>query len=249
MRHITVGISTKMYLGYEDSKQWLAQIVTEAMASPEVRNGAVRVFVAPAFTLLEYAIGLCKDTPVSVGAQNCSEYDSGPFTGEVSPLHLSEMGVGLVEIGHAERRDLFGESEEVVAAKVAAVQRNGLVPLLCVGEVSRMDPEGAARACLEQIRSAQLPPDAIIAYEPVWAIGADQPAGGDHVKEVVSLLKEQLPPAAALTVIYGGSAGPGLLPSLRPAVDGLFLGRFAHDPKNFAAVLAECKGVLASQLR
>ena len=159
------------------------------------------------------------------------------------------MGCRYVEVGHAERRTLFGEDDPVVSAKTAAALRHGLVPVLCVGETAADDPAEAATECRRQLRaamadsrSAGLRGRVIVASEPRWASGADQPAGDDHIRIVCAGLRDEV---AGLTahpdsaVIYGGSAGPGLLTRLGSAVDGLFLGRFAHDPEALDRVLAE----------
>ncbi|MCU1518293.1 MAG: hypothetical protein JWQ75_3014 [Pseudarthrobacter sp.] len=247
-RGITIGISTKMYLGYETSKVWLEAVTALASASEAVRAGRVKLFVAPSFPVLETSLRLAHGTPVRVAAQNASDQDAGALTGEVSPVFLAEMGVELVEIGHAERRHLFAENDAVVAAKVAAAQRNGLQPLLCVGEEVRAAPEEAARTCLGQIGSARISSGGlrpVIAYEPLWAIGTPHPAPADYVRAVAECLRAEL--ADDVTLLYGGSAGPGLLPELFPFVDGLFLGRFAHDPRNVALILDEAEMLLAGR--
>ena len=239
-KSITIGISTKMYLGYSESKVWLGAVSALAKACEAVQTGQVKLFVAPTFPVLETTLRLTRGTPIQVAAQNASDQDGGALTGEVSPVLLAEMGVKLIEIGHAERRHHFGEGDDLVAAKVAAAQRNGLQPLLCVGEVARAAPKEAARACLEQVRAANINPRSsrpVIAYEPVWAIGAPQPADPDYVCAVADELRQEMGPET--TLLYGGSAGPGLLPRLHPSVDGLFLGRFAHDPRNIALILEE----------
>lgn len=243
---ITIGISTKMYLGYETSKVWLKAVTALAAASKEVQSGRVELFVAPSFPILESTLAVTRGTSVHVAAQNASDQDAGALTGEVSPAFLAEMGVAIVELGHAERRRHFGEDDAVVARKVAAAQRNGLRPLLCIGEEHRKTPEEAARACLEQIRAANINaagPRPVIAYEPVWAIGAPQPADPDYVCAVTGHLRQDLD--IDHTLLYGGSAGPGLLPKLYPYVDGLFLGRFAHDPRNIALILEEAEALTA----
>lgn len=237
---ITLGISTKMYLGYEASKAWLEAVTALAVANEAVQSGRVRLFVAPSFPVVEAALALTRGTHVQVAAQNASDQDAGALTGEVSPAFLAEMGVALVELGHAERRRLFGEDDAAVARKVAAAQRNGLRPLLCVGEEHRAEPKVAAGVCLEQIRLADINPEGpppVIAYEPVWAIGAPQPADPAYVCAVADHLRQGLD--IEHTLLYGGSAGPGLLPRVYPHVDGLFLGRFAHDPRNIALILDE----------
>jgi triosephosphate isomerase len=242
---ITLGISTKMYLGYEASKAWLEAVTALAVANEAVQSGRVRLFVAPSFPVVEAALALTRGTHVQVAAQNASDQDAGALTGEVSPAFLAEMGVAMVEIGHAERRRLFGEDDAVVARKVAAAQRNGLRPLLCVGEERQQGPEEAARFCLEQIGVANIDPQGprpVIAYEPLWAIGASQPADPRYVCAVADHLRQGLD--IEHTLLYGGSAGPGLLPRLYPHVDGLFLGRFAHDPCNVALILDEATNLV-----
>jgi triosephosphate isomerase len=143
--------------------------------------------------------------------------------------------VSLVEIGHAERRRLFHETDEVVAAKCAAASRNGIQPLLCIGERTRGTEREAVSESAAQLASANAP-DALVAWEPVWAIGADRPAEPEYIRAVCDGLRESL---GGRRLIYGGSAGPGLLAELHGSVDGLFLGRFAHDVGALADVIDE----------
>ena len=239
-----VGVSTKMYLGYAQSLAWLEQLVKEVDARPALAAGRVVPFVIPSFPVLPAALELVADSPLVLGAQDCG-WEDGPWTGEVSPSMLAEIGVRLVEIGHAERRQWFAESEAMIARKVRAAVDSGLTPLLCVGEPETVSPQAAADFVLGQIDEAvsgdwALAGKLAIAYEPVWAIGAAEPASSEYVSDVVSRLRRLLGRhgLAQLPVIYGGSAKPGLLPQLI-GVSGLFLGRFAHDPANFGRVLDE----------
>ena len=198
-------------------------------------------------------------TPVLVGAQDLAAADSGAYTGEVSGAELAEVGVRFVEVGHAERRRLFGETEAVVAAKTAAALRNGLTPVLCLGEPEPVEATDAAAEVVRQLHAAlaDAPPGPlIVAYEPIGAIGAPEPAPAAHIATVARRLRTELDalePLDALdaragsSVIYGGSAGPGLLAALDGAVDGLFLGRFAHDPDALASVLDEAAELAASR--
>lgn len=241
---ILVGVSTKMYLGYQDSLDWLELLRHEVDARPALAAGRVVPFVIPSFPVLPAAAGLLAGSPLLLGAQNCGWAD-GPWTGEVAPSMLAELGVRLVEIGHAERRDHFGEDDAMVARKVRAADDAGLTPLLCVGEPDRGEPTAAAEFVFGQIRSAVdgdwgQAAGLVIAYEPVWAIGAAEPAAAGFVSDVVRQLRGRLAASGLgdLPVIYGGSAKPGLLPALK-GVSGLFLGRFAHNPANFGAVLDE----------
>ncbi|ABM06931.1 putative triosephosphate isomerase (tpiA) [Paenarthrobacter aurescens TC1] len=241
---VFIGVSTKMYMGYAHSLEWVEQLVAEVDARPALTAGRVVPFVIPSFPVLPEAARLLAGTPLVLGAQNCSWAD-GPWTGEVSPSMLAELGVGLVEIGHAERRRYFGEDEAMIALKVSAAVDAGLTPLLCVGETEVLEPEAAAAMVFLHIKAAvsgdwSVASQLVIAYEPVWAIGAPEPASAEYVSRVVAALRESLAQhgLAGIPVIYGGSAKPGLLPQL-DGVSGLFLGRFAHDAANFGRVLDE----------
>ena len=250
-----VGVSTKMYLGYADSLRWLGELRSEVDARPALTAGRVVPFVIPSFPMLPAAGELLAGSPVLLGAQDCGWAD-GPWTGEVSPSLLAELGVRLVEIGHAERRRHFGEDDAMIALKVKAADDAGITPLLCVGEETAgpglgtetapvASAEAAASFVCGQIEAAtggdwELASRLVIAYEPVWAIGAAEPAGAGYVSAVVNHLRGRLAVHGLhdSPIIYGGSAKPGLLPTL-DAVSGLFLGRFAHDAANFGKVLDE----------
>jgi triosephosphate isomerase len=153
-----IGVSTKMYLGYRDSMEWLAQVRNEVDSRPALEAGRVVPFVIPAFPVLPSAGTVLAGSPILLGAQNCGWAD-GPWTGEVSPSLLSELGVSLVEIGHAERRRHFGEDSAVIARKVRAADAAGITPLLCVGEetcgdMTEAGAAAAARFVHQQINDA-----------------------------------------------------------------------------------------------
>ena len=237
MPKVTIGVSLKLYLGHAETLRWCAAVAELARRHPAVTEERVEVFVIPSFLSIEGAIRIFEGTHIGVGAQDLWTEDSGAFTGEVSGSALAELGVGYAEVGHAERRRLFGETEELVAAKTAAALRNGLVPVLCVGETERSSPAAAAAWSLGQVVSAGSTEPMVVAWEPGWAIGADRPADSGYIREVCDRIRAGMSHANRL--IYGGSAGPGLLTELGSAVDGLFLGRFAHDPKALESVLDE----------
>jgi len=252
---VYVGVSTKMYLGYRDSLAWLKQVRNEVDSRPALAAGRVVPFVVPTFPILPAAASILAGSPVRLGAQNCGWAD-GPWTGEISPSLLAELEVSLVEIGHAERRRYFGEDSVQIARKVQAADAAGVTPLLCVGEETCTSGTedgvtAAAEFVFRQVADAVdgdwvLASRLILAYEPVWAIGAAEPAGAAYVSAVVHVLRALLDVRSAeagaalgnLPIIYGGSAKPGLLPTL-DGVSGLFLGRFAHDAANFGKVLDE----------
>ncbi len=248
---VYIGVSTKMYMGYAESLRWLKALRHEVDTRPALAAGRVIPFVIPSFPVLAAAAQIIADSPILLGAQN-SGWADGPWTGEVAPSMLAELGVSLVELGHAERRRHFHEDNTMVARKVTATSDAGMTSLLCVGELERADAGAAAAAVYEQITAAtdgwSNAGPMLIAYEPVWAIGTPEPAEPDYISAVVGtlrgLLKEQ--DLAGLPIIYGGSAKPGLLPELAN-VSGLFLGRFAHDTANFGTVLDEALAAVRMQ--
>lgn len=251
MAPVTVGVSLKTYFGHRQALQWCARVAATAGAHPAVASGAVELFVIPTYPQLVGAVDAFAGTPVVVGAQDVSAYEPGAYTGEVSAAELAEIGVRVAEIGHAERRRLFAETDDVVAAKVSAALSHDITPVLCIGET--YETSDAATVAVEQLHSALAAAPAgrvIVAYEPVWAIGAPEPAGPDHILPVARALRsalDALPGRAGSSVVYGGSAGPGLLERLDGAVDGLFLGRFAHDPANLLAVIDEAAALAAAR--
>ncbi len=243
-----VGVSLKMYFDHEATLDW-GRRVTAILKSRAVGVDCVEVVLLPSFPSLDELQAVTAESGVRIGAQNLASEDVGAFTGEVSGRSLVQVGCSFVEVGHAERRRLFGEDDAVVGEKLTAAFRNELVPILCVGEVERSDVGAAARECCAQLREgfARVPAEyadarVVVAYEPVWAIGEDEPATVDHIVAVCRAIRAWLDehqPARPAQVVYGGSAGPGLLTALGSAVDGLFLGRFAHDPAMFGRILDE----------
>jgi triosephosphate isomerase len=206
--------------------------------------------------------------PISLGAQNAfPSHKYGAYTGEIVPAALKSLGVRVVELNHAERRRYLGENDDTAAEKARTVSDLAMVPLVCIGEVEPPDLRGplsaSVGAAMSELRPQILavlgavPEDApvVFAYEPVWAIGAAEPAGVDYVGPVVQAIRQVAKSAVPLRggertgevkVVYGGSAGPGLWSGktnggngLGRWVDGLFLGRFAHEIQGVRAVVEE----------
>lgn len=237
-----VAVSLKSYFGFAQTLSWLTELDRGLTATPPADT--VEIAVLPSYPLLERAARALSRHGVAIGAQDVCWAENGPYTGEVTASMLAELGCRYVEIGHAERRRWFGESDEVVAHKAAAAARHGLTPLVCVGESERLgDPRAAADEVVRQATAALArlsDADVVIAYEPVWAIGASAPASPDYVLEVGRSLRDHLSRAGhEARVIYGGSAGPGSLPLLTAEFDGLFLGRRAHRIDGLLAVVHE----------
>ena len=245
MTQVTVGVSLKAYFGRQQARDWFTAAAERVRDHDAVRAGTVDVFVIPTYLQIDDAVRAFAGTPVRIGAQDVSAHPAGAYTGEITASELAESGATIAEVGHAERRRLYGETDTIVAAKTRQALTAGLTPLLCIGETEQQDPQDAAAAALAQLQAslADAPAGAVIvAYEPVWAIGATAPAGHDHIRTVAVALRAALDADPARTgsrVIYGGAAGPGLLTTLGDAVDGLFLGRFAHDTDALVTVLDE----------
>lgn len=208
------------------------------------------VSVCAPFPYLSQVGQLLGGSNVSWGAQTVSEHDFGAFTGEVSASMLVEFGCRYVLIGHSERRNVFGESDVVVAAKFAAAKRNGLIPVLCLGETLQERERGDTESVIFKQLDAVLGrvgvsglAGAVIAYEPVWAIGTGVTASPEQAQEVHGAIRSRLCSmdaelADGIKVLYGGSVKPGNAVELfaQPDIDGGLIGGAALDLGDFLAI-------------
>jgi triosephosphate isomerase (TIM) len=218
----------------------------------------VEVVLFPSYPLLPAVAAALAGSAVTLGAQDLHPADRGAHTGDVSGPQILDAGCRWVLCGHSERRRDHGESDELIARKVAAALRHGLAPLLCVGETREQREAGETLAVLErQLRSglSSLPSrspagaraDLVIAYEPVWAIGTGLTASPETAQEAHRFLRaaaaELAGADAAVTLLYGGSATPANAPGLiaQPDVDGFLVGGASLDPRQFLAIIA-CSG-------
>lgn len=213
---------------------------------------AVEVTVHPPFTDIR-SVQTVIDADrmkMGLGAQNCHMETSGAFTGEVSPAMLAKLDVAYVIVGHSERRALFGETDEVVAAKAAAVYANGMVPIVCVGETLEQREAGEAESVVEsQIRGslATIKKDQfetlVVAYEPVWAIGTGKTASAQdaqamcaHIRGVIDSLRAGA--GETVRIQYGGSVKPGNAAELmgQPDIDGALVGGASLEADSFGRI-------------
>ncbi len=238
---------------------------------PEGDSGSVahhpEVVLFPSFPLLPAVAAALAGSEVTVGAQDLHPADRGAHTGDVSGPQIFDAGCRWVLCGHSERRRDHAESDELIARKVAAAIRDGLAPLLCVGETREQREAGETLAVLErQLRgglSLALPPPAapaaaasspiaaqaglVIAYEPVWAIGTGLTASPETAQEAHRFLRATAAGLAgedaAVTLLYGGSVTPANAAGLiaQPDVDGFLVGGASLDPRQFLAIIA-CSG-------
>jgi triosephosphate isomerase len=227
------------------------------LAADPGRDPRIQRFVIPPFTAVREMKAMLKETYVKVGAQTMHWADEGAWTGEVSPVMLKDCGLDLVELGHSERREHFGETDETVGLKTEAAVRHGLAPLICVGETLAEREAGRAREVLErQVRAAlsrlvgvQKEAAVLFAYEPVWAIGVHGvPASPDYADarqaEITAVAEGVLD--RRIPCLYGGSVDLNNCLELivRPNIDGLFIGRSAWKVEGYLEILARCASVL-----
>ncbi len=215
---------------------------------------AVDVVIHPPFTDIRSIQTLIEadELHYALGAQNCHWEDKGAFTGEVSPVFLAKLGVRYVICGHSERRELFGETDDVVAKKVEAIQRHGMTPIMCVGETLEQREAGETESTvLAQLRAALTgrPNDKIasmvIAYEPIWAIGTGRTATADDAQTVCNAIRNCVGEiagavaAAAVRLQYGGSVKAANIAELmtKPDIDGALVGGASLDPDEFARIV------------
>ncbi|MEO9517105.1 MAG: triose-phosphate isomerase [Paracoccaceae bacterium] len=225
-------------------------------AADQNRDARIQRFVIPPFTAAREVKQVLSGTSVKVGAQNMHWDDAGAWTGEISPVMLTDCELDIVELGHSERREHFGETNETVGLKAAAAVRNGLIPLICIGETLEEREAGRARQVLEeQVRGAlslvsvvnKL--EILLAYEPVWAIGDNGiPATSDYADARQAEIKEtaQLILGKDVPCLYGGSVNPGNCEELIACkhIDGLFIGRSAWNVEGYLDILSKCSAVI-----
>jgi triosephosphate isomerase len=232
----------KMNLPPEGVERYLASV-----GGADPRD--VELVIAPPFPFLTQ-VARCGEG-FGVAGQNCSDNESGAFTGEVSPRMLRECGAEYVILGHSERRQLFHEADALIARKLSLAIRSGLTPVLCIGEDLQVRDLGhAARHLADQIKAVAVDALAgaatvIVAYEPVWAIGTGRNASGELVAETLVDIRQALgrfwPEAhAGAPILYGGSVTPDNVDDLvaNGTIDGFLVGGASLDSRKFLAIHA-----------
>lgn len=226
-----------------------AQLLHEVVAGVAGLSGVAAVVCVP-FPYLAQAQAALTGTSVAWGAQNLSEQTAGAFTGEVSASMLQDFGCRYVLVGHSERRAIYGESDVLVAEKFAAALAAGLRPILCVGETLAQREAGQTvevvsgqiDAVLQRVGVAAFS-GAVVAYEPVWAIGTGRTATSEQAQEVHAAIRAQLAAAdakvaAGVQILYGGSVKPGNAVELfgMPDIDGGLIGGASLVAADFLAI-------------
>ncbi len=206
--------------------------------------------VCPPFVYLGYVQQLIDGVDISLGSQDCSDQDSGAYTGEVAAAMIKEFGCKYIIVGHSERRLIYGESSEIVAIKYEQVKKNNLVPILCVGETLQEREDGHTEVIIAKQLDAILDRlgiqgflNTVIAYEPVWAIGTGQTATPDQAQEVHEFIRNKLDAlnkdiAANIRILYGGSMKPNNAKQLlkQNDIDGGLIGGASLNAEDFIAI-------------
>lgn len=253
MRKLIIAGNWKMY-----KTSFEAMELTNLLKRSVGEIDAVDIVVCPPFTALVDVRDTLADTTIGLGAQNLYWEDEGAFTGEVSAPMLKAAGAQYVIIGHSERRQYFGETNETVNKKIKAALKHELLPIVCVGEVLSQRESGQTFAVLEQQCSGSLAglteeqmARIIVAYEPVWAIGTGKTATPQQAQEAQQFIRSQLAKlfdaktAAAVRIQYGGSVKPENACELmsQPDIDGALVGGASLKNESFSQIIKNCLNV------
>ncbi len=227
--------------------------ISELVSGIREQQGQVKnaeLAVCPPYIYLSHVQQLLNGSDIALGAQDCSDQESGAFTGEVAAAMIKEFGCTYNIIGHSERRHIYGDSNETVATKFAHVVKNGLTPILCVGETLQEREEGHTEVVIANQINAVLDlfgvkafANAVIAYEPVWAIGTGKTASPEQAQEVHEEIRLTLDAknkdiAANIRILYGGSMKPENAQQLlqQPDIDGGLIGGAALKAEDFIGI-------------
>ncbi len=250
MRKQIVAGNWKMNCTLDEGKKLASEVIH--MVETEVRS-EVEVILIPPFVHLASIQGLIGSTNgVHLGAQNCNENESGAFTGEVSADMIASCGARYVTLGHSERREYYGEKDELLAKKVRHVLSKGLIPIFCCGEkLESREASTQESVVKEQVEKALFGLDesdirkVVIAYEPVWAIGTGKTATSDQAQEmhqfIRDLIAEQYSQETTdeISILYGGSVKPTNAEELfnQPDVDGGLIGGASLKSRDFTDIV------------
>jgi len=238
VRKIVIAGNWKMFKTQAESLEFLQGFMRSLDQTPQERE----VVLCAPFTALNVLSKSLHGSLVQLGAQNVHWEEDGAYTGEISGPMLTEIGVSYVIVGHSERRQYFGETDETVNLRLKAAQRYGLKPILCVGETKQQRDAGET----ESLITSQLEKDLVdvdqqnlvIAYEPIWAIGTGETCEAIEANRVISLIRSQLS-NPSISIQYGGSVKPNNIDQImaQPEIDGALVGGASLEPTSFARIV------------
>ena len=227
-----------MYKTQREASEFLQGFMPELEPTPEGRE---IVLCAP-FTALDVLSKSLHNSRVQLGAQNVHWEDEGAYTGEIAGSMLTEIGVRYVIVGHSERRQYFGETDETVNKRLLTAQRHSLTPILCVGETKQQRDAGETEVLITtQLKKDLVGVDQnnlIIAYEPIWAIGTGDTCETSEANRIIGFIRNQLQ-NPDVSIQYGGSVKPNNIDEImaQPEIDGVLVGGASLEPKSFARIV------------
>jgi triosephosphate isomerase (TIM) len=247
MRKPIIAGNWKMHKTLSEAKSFVEELKGLVPAKDKVES----VICAPAL-FLESLVSTAKGSDVGIGAQNMHFEESGAFTGEISPVALSDLGVNYVILGHSERREMFNETDEAVNKKTLAAFQHKLTPIVCCGETLEQREAGQTnelvgnqvKVALTGLTDEQMK-QTVIAYEPIWAIGTGKSSSAEDANEVCAYIRQVVAEqfsqevAAAVRIQYGGSVKPGNIGEYmsQPDIDGALVGGAALEVSSFLQLL------------
>ncbi len=225
--------------------QALAQAIVDGL-----KSGDQGIAVCVPFVYLSDVRSIIESTPVALGAQNVADQEKGAFTGEVSAAMLKDCGCTYALVGHSERRSYYGDSDQSVAARFCQAQKQGIIPVLCIGETLEEREQDKTFTVIDEQLGAVIDmagiealANSVIAYEPVWAIGTGKTATDDQAQEVHKYIRERIAEksgdvAANIRILYGGSVKPENAEALfaMPDIDGGLIGGASLDAESFLSI-------------
>jgi triosephosphate isomerase len=235
---IVIAGNWKMYKTQSEASEFLQKFMPELENTPTERE----VLLCAPFTDLGIMSKSLHGSRVQLGAQNVHWEEEGAYTGEISGAMLTEIGVRYVIIGHSERRQYFGETDDTVNKRLLSAQRHGLTPILCVGETKQQRDAGETESLIvNQLKQGLVGVDQqnlIIAYEPIWAIGTGDTCEASEANRVIGLIRSQLK-VSEVPIQYGGSVKPNNIDEImdQPEINGALVGGASLEPDSFARIV------------
>ncbi len=238
VRKIVIAGNWKMYKTQAESQEFLQGFLPALEETPQGRE----VVLCVPFTDLNLLSKSLHGSRIQLGAQNVHWEESGAYTGEISGPMLQEVGIRYVIVGHSERRQYFGETDETVNLRLKAAQKNDLTPILCVGETKQQRDAGETESLIiRQLEKGLVNVDQtnlVIAYEPIWAIGTGDTCETSEANRVISVIRKQLK-NPDVPIQYGGSVKPNNIDEImiQPEIDGVLVGGASLEPASFARIV------------
>ncbi|MDG3495655.1 MULTISPECIES: triose-phosphate isomerase [Pseudanabaena] len=246
MRKIVIAGNWKMYKTQSEAKTFFSEFPAHLKnTAPQAAIADQQILICVPYTnlaILQTIVPAIGQANLSIGAQNVHWSENGAFTGEISAPMLVEIGIKYVIVGHSERRQFFGETEDTVNKRLKAAQSCGLTPILCVGESKQQRDANETESWIFSQLAADLVDidqnNLIIAYEPIWAIGTGDTCASSEANRVIGLIRSKLV-NRDVTIQYGGSVKPDNIDEImaQPEIDGVLVGGASLDPAGFARIV------------